>query len=65
MATDKEIVEAINAGSISSEDLVSHDAWTRLCKVRGRNFAAVNEKAWQELCSRRGYLLYRRNPRGF
>ena len=65
MATDKEIVKAINTGSIPSDDLVSRVAWARLCKVRGRNFAAVNEKAWQELCSRRGYLLYRRNPRGF
>lgn len=65
MATDKEIVKAINTGSIPSDDLVSREAWARLCKVRGRNFAAVDEKAWQELCSRRGYLLYRRNPRGF
>jgi hypothetical protein len=65
MATDKEIVKAINTGSIPSEDLVSRDAWVRLCQVRGRNYAAVDEEAWQELCSRRGYLLSRRNPRGF
>ena len=65
MATDKEIVKAINTGSIPADDLVSREAWARLCRVRGRNYAAVNEKAWQELCSRRGYLLSRRNPRGF
>jgi hypothetical protein len=65
MATDMEIVKAINKGSIPSDDLISREAWARLCKVRGRNYAAVNEKAWQELCSRRGYLLYRRNSRGF
>ena len=65
MVTDKKIVKAINTGSIPSEDLVSRDAWARLCTVRGRNYAAVDEEAWQELCSRRGYLLYRRNPRGF
>ena len=65
MATDKEIVRAINTGSILSEDLVSRDAWTRLCKVRGRNYTAVDEQAWQDLCARRGYLLHRRNPRGF
>lgn len=65
MATDMEIVKAINNGSIPSDDLISREAWARLCKVRGRNYAAVNEKAWQELCSRRGYLLHRRNSRGF
>lgn len=56
---------AINTGSISSADLVSRDGWVRLCTVRGRNSAKVDEKAWQELCSRRGYLLYRRGARGF
>lgn len=65
MAGDKETIKAINSGSIPSEVLVSRDAWARLCAVRGRNFAAVDERAWQELCSRRGYLLNRRNPRGF
>ena len=60
-----EIVNAINTGSVASEDLVSRDTWAQLCAVRGRNFRAVDEEAWQELCSRRGYLLYRRNPRGF
>ena len=65
MATDKETVNAINTGSIPSEDLVSRAGWTHLCKVRGRNYSLVDEEAWQELCSRRGYLLHRRNPRGF
>ena len=65
MATDSEIVKAINSGSISSEDLVGRDAWIRRCKVRGRNYSAVDGEAWQELCARRGYLLHRRNPRGF
>lgn len=65
MANDKQIVRAINTGSISSEDLVSRDGWTFICKVRGRNFRQVDEEAWQQLCARRGYLLNRRNPRGF
>ena len=64
VATDREIVKAINTGSIPSEDLVSRDAWAQLCAARGRNYAVV-EEAWQERCSRRGYLLYRRSPRGF
>ena len=65
MGTDSEIVKAINSESVASEDLVSRDSWVRICKVRGRNLAAVDEEAWQALCARRGYLLLRRNPRGF
>jgi len=65
VGTDSEIVKAINSDSVASEDLVSRDSWVRVCKVRGRNLAAVDEEAWQALCARRGYLLLRRNPRGF
>lgn len=65
MPTDKEIVKAINNDSVASDDLVSRDAWARICQARGRNFSAVDEEAWQALCARRGYLLHRRNPRGF
>lgn len=64
-ASDREIVKAINTGSIAAEDLVSRSGWQRICQARGRNLAAVDEEAWQELCSYRGYLLVRRNPRGF
>lgn len=65
MTSDYEIIAAINSESISSEDLVSRDAWARICRARGSNYQAVDEEAWQALCARRGYLLYRRNPRGF
>lgn len=54
-----------NSDSVASDDLVSRDAWARICQARGRNFSAVDEEAWQALCARRGYLLLRRNPRGF
>lgn len=65
MASEKETIKAINTGAVPSADLVSREGWVRLCKIRGRNYGAVDEEAWQELCSRRGYLLHRRNPRGF
>jgi hypothetical protein len=65
VATDKEIVKAINSDALASEDLVGRDALVRICKVRGRNLAAVDEEAWQALCARRGYLMHRRSPRGF
>ena len=64
-ASDSEIVRAINSGSVDAEDLVSSSGWRRICQARGRNFSAVDEEAWQELCSYRGYVLSRRNPRGF
>ncbi|GAA1994486.1 hypothetical protein [Microbacterium pumilum] len=49
MASDKQVVRAINSGSISSEDLVSRDGWSYICKVRGRNFSKVDEEAWQRV----------------
>ena len=64
-ATDSAIVRAINSESIDSESLITREGWRRICQVRGRNFQAVDEEAWQDLCARRGYLLSRRNPRGF
>lgn len=64
-ASDRQMVDAINSESIASEDLVSREGWKRICQVRGRNFAAVDEEAWQALCARRGYLMRRQNARGF
>ncbi|MCW4354183.1 hypothetical protein ONR57_12815 [Hoyosella sp. YIM 151337] len=64
-ASDRVIVQAINTGSVDAEDLVGSEGWKRICQVRGRNSKAVDEEAWQSLCARRGYLLSRRNPRGF
>jgi hypothetical protein len=64
-ASDQDIVRAINNESIDDENLVGRDTWRTICKVRGRNFNAVDVEAWQSLCARRGYVLSRRNPRGF
>lgn len=62
---DEDIVLAINSDSLDAEDLVGRDTWIFICQVRGRNFNQVDAEAWQALCAKRGYLLYRRNPRGF
>jgi hypothetical protein len=64
-ATDREIVRGINTGSIDSESLVSREGWRRICQARGRNFNAVDDSAWQDLCAQRGYLQQRSNSRGF
>ncbi|GAA1941744.1 hypothetical protein GCM10009775_36890 [Microbacterium aoyamense] len=63
--SDAQVVRAINNGSIPSEDLISRDGWSQICRVRGRNFRQVDEESWQDLCSQRGYLQNRSNPRGF
>lgn len=63
--SDSQVVRAINSGAVPAEDLVSRDGWSYICKVRGRNFRQVDEEAWQDLCSERGYLHQRSNPRGF
>lgn len=64
-SSDAGIVRAINANSVSSEDLMSRDGWQHICRVRARNMSRVDELAWQRLCARRGYLQQRQNPRGF
>jgi hypothetical protein len=58
-------VRAINSDSIDADDLVSREGWRKICRARGKYFGEVDEEAWQSLCARRGYLLARRNPRGF
>ena len=62
---DDEILNAINDESIPDSDLVSAVCWKVICQVRGRKYALVDQEAWQSLCARRGYVLHRRNPRGF
>ena len=62
---DSDIVDAINDESIDDDDLVTREGWRLVCQVRGRNFNLIDEESWQALCARRGYVLYRRNSRGF
>ncbi len=61
----REMIRAINTESFDDEELVSRTRWKLICWVRGKNFNKINEAAWESLCRRRGYILYRRNPRGF
>jgi hypothetical protein len=62
--SDAQIVRAINSGSVPSEDLVSRDGWSHICRVRARNTRQVDEEAWVDLCSERGFVQSRSNPRG-
>jgi len=63
--SEAEIVDAINDEAIDDDELVEPAAWKLICQVRGRNFGSVDSEAWRSLCSTRGYLQRRANPRGY
>jgi hypothetical protein len=59
------ILRDIQTSSVPEEALVEAHCWRTICRVRGRNFNRVDAATWSEICSERGYLLRRQNPRGF
>ena len=62
---DSVILDDIINRSIYEEALVRDCAWRRICQVRGRNFNRVDYRVWTWICTERGYLRARENPRGF
>jgi hypothetical protein len=64
-STEKTIVHDLKRGSIPEEALVNSCCWKEICRIRGRNFSAIDPEKWREICTERGYLLRRQNPRGF
>lgn len=62
---DAEILRHIQGESLPSYALLNNCCWRRVCQVRGRNFSDVDDETWIDICTRRGYLLERQNPRGF
>jgi hypothetical protein len=62
---DIDIMDCLINESLPDEALLNSCCWRRICQVRGRNSSGVGYKRWVDLCARRGYLLYRENPRGF
>jgi hypothetical protein len=62
---DHDILNDIQNTSIPSEVLVESCSWRRICQVRGRNFYAVDDDVWSQICKERGYLFSRSNSRGF
>jgi hypothetical protein len=63
--SDRDILEDIQHITIPSEALVRSCCWSRICQVRGRNYNLVDARDWEEICTKRGYLLQRQNPRGY
>ena len=64
-SNEEEVVRIINDESFDDLDLVGTRTWKKICQIRGRNFSRVDPEAWRSLCARRGYVLHRRNPRGY
>jgi hypothetical protein len=59
------ILKDIESASVPDEALVQECCWATICRVRGWHLEAVDSEVWRDLCTKRGYLLQRQNPRGF
>jgi hypothetical protein len=62
---DEDVLNDVVNESLPDYSLVNSCCWRRICQVRGRNYHAVELETWVNICSRRGYLQQRQNPRGF
>lgn len=59
------VVVDILEGRVPSEALVEEHCWKTICRVRARNLGQIDAITWARLCTRRGYVQKRKNPRGF
>jgi len=62
---ERESVADILNGRVPSEALVKDHCWKTICRARGRNLGRIDALAWARLCTQRGYVQQRKNPRGF
>jgi hypothetical protein len=61
----EEILSGLQEGAIPDEALVYSCCWKTICRVRGLYFNSVDDEIWREICTRRGYIRSREDPRGF
>jgi hypothetical protein len=64
-SSDEEILQDLLRDGVPEEALTRSCCWKRVCQVRGRNFNQIDPEIWSRICTERGYLLQRQNPRGF
>ena len=70
---DRGILNDLRHGNIPDYALVERCCWKRICQVRSRYprdpedglIWDADGEIWRELCTKRGYLMARQNPRGF
>jgi hypothetical protein len=62
---EREIFEDIARMSVPEEALVRSCCWSQICRVRQQHEGHIDPEVWRELCTKRGYLQQRQNPRGF
>jgi len=63
--SEEQILHDLTHGSVPEEALVKKCCWTTICRVRGRHSRNIDPEIWSRICTERGYLLYRKDPRGF
>ena len=61
--SESAILRDLLRGRIPEEGLVNTCCWRRVCRVRANN--ELDPEVWIRICTERGYLLQRQNPRGF
>jgi hypothetical protein len=72
-SSDDVILNDLKLQAVPDDALLRKCCWSRISQVRGRTFSGsentpswdLDGKIWKELCSKRGYLQTRQNPRGF
>lgn len=57
----QQVISDVNAVAVPADALLERHCWSRICQVRGLNFTRIDAESWSELCTKRGYLLRRRN----
>lgn len=61
----EELLADLQRSSLPAEALTRNCCWTEICRLRSRCRPPIDYEEWQEICTTRGYLLRRQNPRGF
>ena len=62
---EMEILADLRNGNVPDEALMRNRCWSQICRVRGKASGFVDQDTWSKICTERGYLLTRQNPRGF
>lgn len=64
-SSHQEILDDIKDSSLPDDALLRNCCWSAICRVRALHFNMVDPETWRDICSHRGYIQLRQNPRGF
>jgi hypothetical protein len=63
--SQEELLADLGRCSLPSEALTRNCCWSEICRIRCLSQPPIDAESWREVCTTRGYLLARQNPRGF